>query len=578
MSIGAVTKTSTTSESRPEDRTSHDTTIQYGLAILTIVLVAAPLLPIIYQSLLATPLYESNHSLTLSNYQRLPASPGFWRMIGNTLAYAAMTTVIAQVLGTLAAILIGRTDMPGRRWLGEIFLFPLYLSALVLAFAWSTVYGPSGYFTQLIQTLAGYVPWNLYSIYGMSVISGSILAPVAYLYTISSASASDPRLEQAARIAGARRAKTLFTITLPLMRPAIIFSSILTFTSALEILSIPLVFGKISGVYVFSTYLADRFQMGSPPDYGVAASASILLIAVIVGLLALQSKLMGSTRRFETIGGKSSPQEPFQLGGFRWVCTGALFAYLTFVILIPMAFLFLRASVSLLHPMVPLSQVLTISNFQVLLDYPIYFRSITNSLMIALFGAAFATTLILLIWIVIQRSTFRYRGILRYIALLPRAIPGMVVGIGFFYAVALIPGLSHLRGTILILIVAYTMAAIPLGYGLLAPMLVKIGPDLDKAARVQGASWWQTTRTIIIPIIKPAYIACYALLFISFFKDYATSLFLYTTGSEVIGTTLLAFWTMGHFGYVAALSTVQVIVIALCVIITRTLLGIKLYS
>ena len=79
-------------------------------------------------------------------------------MAANTLLFGALATVIAQVLGSTAAILVGRTDMPGRRLLGEIFLWPLYVSSLILSFAWATVYGPSGYMTQLVEGVFGLVP------------------------------------------------------------------------------------------------------------------------------------------------------------------------------------------------------------------------------------------------------------------------------------------------------------------------------------------------------------------------------------------------------------------------------------
>ncbi|MFK8253035.1 ABC transporter permease [Ancylobacter terrae] len=563
---------------RLEEPRIGEVPIQFGLAALTVALVAAPVLPIVYQAFIDRALYDAGQQLTLGNFTRLFGSDGFWRMAGETLLFGVLATAIAQLVGTGAAILVGRTDIPAGRFLGEVFLWPLYVSSLILAFAWATVYGPSGYVSQWIEATFGTLPWNLYSRLGMSLVAGVALAPVSFIYGQSSAGATDPSLEEAARIAGAGKLATLLNVILPLMRPSLFFSTILIFTSSIEILSIPLVFGTPAGLEVFSTFLYQKVGNAAVPDYAIAAAAALILIAIICGLIALQNRVLGSTRKYVTIGGKATRPRPFQLGGMRWPCFALLGFYVLAAVLVPLGILVLRAFVSFLHPLAPLAEVATLDNFRALWEFPVYGRSIVNSLVIALFGGAMATALVLMIAIVVHRSEFPLRRPLLYVALMPRAIPGLIAGIGFFYAVALIPGFAALRSTVVILMIAFTMATIPLGYGAIAPMLHKIGPELDRAARVQGASWLTTMTRIVIPLMRPAYIACFAILFISFFKEYSTAVFLYAPGSEVIGTTLLQFWTQGHIGYVASLSTIQIVIIAACVAAARSLFGVKVHG
>lgn len=559
---------------------AQETSIQYGLALLTVFLVLAPIVPIVYQSFIDRALYDTGHQFTALNYLRLVRSDGFGQIVLNTLALAAGSTVIAVVVGVLAAILIGRTDMPGRTVMGELFIWPLYVSSLVLSFAWATVYGPSGYILQWVEQNFGFIPWNIYSLGGMAVVAGVSMAPIVFVYTLSSAKLTEASFEDAARIAGAGRFATLFHVTLPLMKPAILFSSLLTFTGALEVLSIPLVFGEPSGVRTLSTFLYKHATAsGGLPDYGIVATAALILIAVVFALLVLQNKLMGSTRKYETVGGKAGRPRLFKLGSrVRWVVSAAAAFYIVVAVILPLSLLLLRACVSLLHPLVPLHEVLTLDNFRALLEFPTYARSIANSFLVAGIGAAIATALVLMIAIVVHRSEFRWRGPLLYAALIPRAVPGLIAGIGFFYAVAMFPPFAGLRSTIWILIIAFTMANIPLGYGAVGPMLVKLGPELDRAARVQGASWWTTMTHIVMPLAKPALIACYTILFIAFFKEYSTAVFLYTVGSEVIGTTLLQFWVQGQIGHVAALSVVQIATIAACLGGARFFFGVKMYG
>jgi iron(III) transport system permease protein len=195
--------------------------IQYGIAGLTAVLVLSPLLPVLYSSFRDRPLYDPGGVLSLDNYVRLFSDPAFHRVIGDTLAFAVLATIISVGLGVLMAVMIGRTDVPGRAILAEIVLWPIYLSPLVIAFAWVIMYSPSGFGTLLVKNLLNIQPWNLYSIPGMALVASVAMMPIAYLYCSSSAAVADPALEDAARSIGAGPFQILLSVTLPLMRPPI---------------------------------------------------------------------------------------------------------------------------------------------------------------------------------------------------------------------------------------------------------------------------------------------------------------------------------------------------------------------
>jgi iron(III) transport system permease protein len=323
-----------------------------------------------------------------------------------------------------------------------------------------------------------------------------------------------------------------------------------------------------------------RYAMGSgSPDYGLTATAALMLIGVVIVLLVIQTRMVGNTRRYETVGGKAARPRLFMLGRrMRWACFALAAAYLACAVLMPLGLLVVRSFVSILHPLVPFSEALSLQNFAALLEFPAYTRSILNSFLVAGIGGALATAFVLTLAIVVHRSDFRFRTPMLYLALIPRAVPGLIAGIGFFYAVAVFPFLAELRSTIWILVLAFTMANIPLGYGAIGPTLMKLSPELDRAARVQGADWWTTVTRIVAPVARPAVIACFTILFIAFFKEYSTAVFLYSAGSEVIGTTLLQFWTQGYIGHVAALSVVQIATIALCLGLARYCFGVKVYG
>ncbi len=552
--------------------------IQYGLALLTVVLVAAPLIPILYQAVIDRPLYDSGQQFTLNNFVELAGTGEFITVLINTFLFAIATTVIAQVLGTGAAVLIGRTDMPYARLIGEMFLWPIYVSALILSFGWYAMYGPSGYLTLLLSPVFEESPWDLYTLTGMAVMAGVSLAPVAFLYCTASAGIADPALEEAARVSGAGTMRTLVRITLPLLKPAIFYSAVLNFTVALELLSIPLVFGGPANIEVLSTFLLRNVIGVRQSGQGTVATAAVFLLVIVCVLVWLQARLLGNTRRYETLGGKATRPRPFALNALRIPAFLLACTYLLFAVMLPLGTLILRAFTSFLSPLVPVSEVLTFDNFTGLLAFDVAHRSIVNSFLISIIGGALATLLVASIAIVCHRSEFPFRKALQYIALFPRAVPGVVAGLGFFYALTMIPGIGGIRNTIWIMIIAFTMHLIPAGFGAVAPILLQISPDLDRAARVKGADWLTTSRRIVLPLMKPALVACYTILFIAFFKEYSTAMFLFAPGSEVIGTTQLNLWTGGEMGQAAALAAIQIAVIGTCVGVARTVFGVRLYG
>src|SRR2546430_3115616 len=93
---------------------SVDRPVQWLIALVAVALVVFPLAPILYQSVLDKPLYESGRSLTLDNFSRILGSHEFRHTLLTTLGFAALTTALAVPAATVLAVLLTRTDVPGR--------------------------------------------------------------------------------------------------------------------------------------------------------------------------------------------------------------------------------------------------------------------------------------------------------------------------------------------------------------------------------------------------------------------------------------------------------------------------------
>ena len=535
-----------------------------------------PLAPIIYQSFLSDRLYERDKTFTLANYALVLQSGELRDTIATTVAFAVATTILSVALGTLFAVLLTRTDVPGRRFLHDIVILPFYVSPLVVAFAWAIVYGPAGFATIGVGTILGLPTWQLYTVGGMAVVAAVYFVPYSYLYATGSLALTDPQLEDASRIAGGGPFRTLWSITLPLLRPAIVSGTLLTLVSTIELLSIPLVLGQPVGVQVLATFLYGTATRSTPNDYGIVAATSVAMLLVITLLVWLQTRITGPERRYVTVGGKAIRGRVVALGTMGWPVSAALWLYVAVGVALPLLGIFAQASTTFLTPLVNPFEVLTLDNFKQIFEQPAYVNSIRNSLIIATVGGLLATFFIAFAVLVTNRSDFPLRGALAYIALYPRAIPGIIVGIGFLWTMLLIPGLGEIRNTLIALTVAFTVRFLPIGFGAVMPSVLRISGELDRASRVAGASWLTTMRAILVPLLRPALAAAFVLLFVSFLKEYASALFLVAGGSEVIGTTMIEFWRQGNSGPVAALAATQLVLTLVAIVVGQRLLGARL--
>src|SRR5215218_3706990 len=522
-----------------------------------VVSVLGPFVPLIYSSFRDRPLYEAGGAFTLEPYQHVLGDSAFWHAALNTLQYAAFTTVLAVVFGAIVAILVMRTHLPGRRAFGALVLLPLLLPALGIIVGWIEIWGPGGYLTGWLREHLHVKTLPLDTIFGMSVIEAVRLLPVAYLTCRPALARADSSLEDAARSAGAGPLRVVRSITVPMLRPALLNSATLICTLALASLGIPLLLGTPNNIQMISTYLYNNWTNASSPDPPFV-SAGALLLLVATAMLVLRNRLLGAEERFVSVGGRGARQALLPLGLWRWPLAIAVSLYLIFGVVIPVLGLALTSIVSVLTPLLPPWELLTWSNWTALKEGE-FRTAIENSAIISLVGAVLTTIVVTLATLVAHRSRFRLRRTLPFVMLYPRATPGIIIGIGFFWAY-LVTGAAGdwLRGSIWGIMVAFCVRNLPFAYIVMYPTMARIGEELDRAARAAGAGWWHTSRSIVLPLLRPAIFASFVLMFVEILNDYDPAVFLVRPGTEVMGATMLTQFIQGAVGPVAALAVVQV--------------------
>jgi len=543
---------------------------------VTALAVFLPLGLIVYQSLLDAPFFAP-HKIGLNAFGFIFADDDFWDAMKNSIVIAASMALIAVPLGGILAFLMIRTDLPGRSWIEPLLLIPVFVSPMVLGFGYVVAAGPVGFYSVWAKELLGGVPWNVYSLTGIAVIAGLTHVPHVYLYSSSALKSLGSDVEEAARMAGSSPFQVARDVSLPMVTPALLFSGVLVFFLGFEIFGLPLVLGDPEGHLVLATYLYKLTNKLGTPSYHLMAAVAVCIVAVTFPLVMLQRVLLKNAGKYVTVRGKAGRQRPLPLGNWRWLAAAILVVWLFVTIVVPLSGIALRALVTNWGEGVRLADVLTLDNFREVLGQPTLVRGIVNTVLIGIVGGAAAVACYTAVGLATHRKNDGWSRFVDYLVLVPRAIPGLLAGLAFLWVFLFFPPLAPLRSTIFAVWIAYTVVWLAYGMRLVSSSLLQVGPELEEAARSVGASRARVSRDVTLPLIRYGLLASWLLVFMIFEREYSTGVYLLGPGTEVIGSLLVSLWGTGAAESVAALSFINVVLVAIGLTVALRF-GVKLHD
>ncbi|MCU9954538.1 iron ABC transporter permease [Burkholderia sp. BKH01] len=529
------------------------------VAVLTVA-VALPLGFILFQSLLSAPFFDANKTLGIEGFRFIFSDPDFWSAVKNSFIIAGGMLFISIPLGGILAFLMVRTDLPGRRWLEPLLLTPVFVSPMVLAFGYVVAAGPVGFYSVWFKELFGVqnVPWNVYSIFAITVIVGLTHVPHVYLYSSAALRNLGSDVEEAARVTGARPFRVALDVSLPMTMPALLFAGVLVFFLGFEVFGLPLVLGDPEGHLVLATYLYKLTNKLGVPSYHLMAAVAVCIVAITFPLVLLQRHLLKTANRFVTVKGKAGRATVLPLGVWRWVALAIVALWLMLTVIVPISGIVLRAFVTNWGEGVALAEVLTLSNFIELFEQDNLVRAIVNTLGIGVIGGALAVGFYSLVAFAGHRRPDWATKLLDYLVLLPRAVPGLLAGLAFLWIFLFVPGLRELKNSMWSIWIAYTVVWLAYGMRLIQSALLQVGPELEEAGRSVGATRSRVSLDVTLPLVRFGLLAAWLLIFMIFEREYSTAVYLLSPGTEVIGALLVSLWATGAVDQVAALSVINI--------------------
>ena len=536
-------------------------TIVVGATVLLLVyLVIVPLIALLYGSVF-TGRPGSDGTLSLDAYAKIFSNPRSYLLMGVSVAYGLGATLISFSLGVGIAWLLQRTDMPGKAVFIFIVLLPLFVPGLLFTIGWILLLDPQiGTVNTFLRSTFGFEsgPLNLFSIGGMVWVKGIDGVPLVTLWMWPAFAAMDPSLEEAGAISGARPSKVIRTLTLPLMRPALLAAFIIAFVSTLEDLSVPALIGLPDRILVFASgiYIA---AARSPTDIHSASAYAAILLAITVGLIALYRRMTLHHERYVVVRGRGYRPTLTHLGSWRRP-TAALLGLLLFLVVIAPLLLLIWMSFQ------PYTRVLSLEAFSSLtakaygelFTNPLLMEGLKNSLLLGVSTALIVTALALVIGWIVVRSRARFASVVDQLSFVPIAIPGLVIGLSLIWLYLSIKLPFPIYGTLLVILIAYVTRLIPYGVRLAYAGFAQIHPELEEMAAISGSSWTHTLRTISLPLLAPTVLVGMIYVFVRAFGEIPSSLLLFSFGSRTYSVVAFNMWFEGKAQETAAYGVVAV--------------------
>ena len=549
---------------RRRQRLRLEHVVMGGAIVALIVLVVLPLLSLLFGSV------KGEYGMSLDHFSEVLSGRLYVNALKNSLILGAWTGLFSLIIGLVLAWAVSRTDVPAKPLL-QITATLSYLSPPFLtAIAFTYLFSPNaGLINVLMRDVMG-LPWltfNIFSMPGLVLVTVGHTFPFVYLLASSALQSVDASYEEAAQILGASKLRTAFSITAPLVAPAILSGTLLAFVNAIALFGSQAIIGLPGRIVTLPTRIYALFDY--PPEYGLASALSLVFVLLTVAALYLQRAFL-ARRSYVTLAGKGSRPQLMQLGIFRWVVLG--FAVLIFIVSIAAPYLTLIAVSFSKSWGLDFWKNLTLANYKfILFDYNVTQRAIGNSLLLATIAATVAVLLGAVIGWIDLRTRIPGRKLLDYFALIPLGLPGIVVAVALIQFWLAMP--IALYGTLAILLLAYVGRYIPLGVRAANASLRQVDPSLEESAQILGASWGTTMREITLPLIRPGLFAGWLLVFVPVIQELSASILLFSSSSITLAVAIYNLYETGYIEPVAALAMINMAIIGAAIFLAYRIGG-----
>jgi iron(III) transport system permease protein len=517
-----------------------------AIAVAVAVFVVYPLVRVLVAS------FRIDGVWTLQGYLDIADRRLYRNALINSLGVGALVGVASVVVGYLAAFVMTRLDVPGKTILHYVTILPIVSPPFVSAVSILFLFGFNGLVT---RQLLGIEDFSIYGFHGVVLSQIFTFAPIAYLSLRGVLASISPTLEDAALNVGATRWQTFVKVSLPLSLPGIAGAFLIVFIESMADFGNPLVLAGAA-----FPMLAPQAYLEITGSFNLSRGATLAIVLLIPSLSAFAiQRWYLSKRQYITVTGKpTASSSKIVSTPVKWLLWGLVVAFAGLV-----AAFYAVILVGAFTRVWGFDYSPTLVHFAYVFD--IGLQSVKDTLIVAIITTPISGLLGMLIAFLVVRRTFPGRATLEFAAILPFAVPGTVVGIGYILAFNDRPLL--LTGTLAILVLAFVFRYVPVGIQSGIAVLRQIDPSIEEAAHNLGADGLTTFRKVTLPLIAPAFFSGLVYAFVRAMTAISAAIFLVSANWNLMTVQILNQVGSGRLGVSAAFSVVVIVVVLIAIAI-----------
>ena len=492
-------------------------------------------------------------AFTLLNFREFFTDSFYLRSFWKSMVLGAMAVVTTSVIGITVAFLIVRYEFPYRNLFSYLTMLPLILPPLVGVLGFIFILGRAGTVNVLLYDWFGLEqPVNfMYGMHGILLVETVHLFPMMTLSILDSLSKVDPSLEEAAQGVGAKGWRRFFTITLPGCKYGLLSAATVVFTYTISDFGAPKVIGGN-----FNVLAVDVFkQVIGQHNFSIGAVVGLLLL--VPSVIAFAIDWVVRRRLTASLGTRSVPFVPKR----RPLFDTLMLAYCAIVCLLLLAVLGMAVYTSLIH-LWPYNLGFTFKHYRYALVAGDYAPAFWNSLKMGAWTAVIGTVFVFCTAYLLEktRGLGPLRPVLRLLALLSMAVPGLVLGLGYimFFNHPQNP-LNFLYQTMAILAISTVVHYYTSGHLTAVTALKALDDEYESVSASLKVPFYKTFWRVTVPVCLPAILEIARYYFVVSISTLSCVVFLYAPHTILAAVAIMNMDEAGDIGPAAALGTLVVL-------------------
>ena len=527
------------------------------LLALVAVIFAAILIFVVYPLMMVfIASFQERGEWTSANYALMGERRLYRNALWNSLSVGALVGLIGVVIGYLAAFVLTRLDVPGKRVLHYLMIVPIISPPFVSAVSILFLFGFNGLIT---RQLLGLQDFSIYGFHGVVWSQVFTFAPIAYLSLRGVLASISPTLEDAALNIGASRWQVFWKVTFPLSLPGVASAFLIVFIESMADFGNPLVLAGAA-----FPMLAPQAYLEITGSFNLARGAMLSVILLIPSITAFAIQRYWIARRqYVTVTGKpTASTSKIVSARVKWLLYALVLVFAALVLMF-YGVIFVGAFTQVWG----FNYTPTLDHFAYVFD--VGFKTVTDTLIIAIITTPISGLLGMLIAFLVVRRVFPGKRALEFGSILSYAVPGTVVGIGYVLAFNGPPFI--LTGTLLILVLCFVFRYVPVGIQSGTAILRQIDPSIEEAAQNLGASALTTFRKVTLPLIAPAFFSALVYAFVRAMTAISAAIFLVSANWNLMTVQILNQVGSGRLGVAAAYSVVVIAIVLFAIIVINAI-------